>query len=309
MAEISKDLTVPKALDKMQQLKLTNATELEQIASLLSGGQLTNTFLGDNSHKKKAPGYSGIDGARKMLNEMIFESLSKYDSEIAKCTEFYSKQCALMEIARGAIAAANFVAANSRALILDAQGNINKCEVAIPETKLELSQHNMKCKHELSKLNTRLKIVMGDIAVMTMILKMTDCEKKLLEMENFALLHCTDECTKKSFIEFNHKGLQDKINKLQSSFSHGLMTDTFADMFEGINALQSTEFLQMQSQQSPLVNKTKFSNPPMPRTKVPGNPCNDPDRGAPSAADKRAAKCTIKKSPQCYKLQERFLLI
>merc|ERR1719191_1930661 len=31
--------------------------------------------------------------------------------------------------------------------------------------------------------------------------------------------------------------------------------------------------------------------------------------GAPSAADKNAAKCTIKKSPQCYKLQERFLLI
>merc|ERR1711865_109385 len=36
---------------------------------------------------------------------------------------------------------------------------------------------------------------------------------------------------------------------------------------------------------------------------------NDPSKGAPSAADKRAAKCTIKKSPQCYKLQERFLLI
>merc|ERR1719284_379943 len=31
--------------------------------------------------------------------------------------------------------------------------------------------------------------------------------------------------------------------------------------------------------------------------------------GAPSPHDKRAAKCTIKKSPQCYKLQERFLLI
>merc|ERR1740123_2002521 len=61
--------------------------------------------------------------------------------------------------------------------------------------------------------------------------------------------------------------------------------------------------------QTPIVNKTKFSNPPVPKTKVPGNPCNDPDAGAPSAADKRAAKCTIKKSPQCYKLQERFLLI
>merc|ERR1719199_1511860 len=181
MAEISKDLTVPKALDKMQQLKLTNATELEQIASLLSGGQLTKTFLGDSAHKKKAPGYSGIDGARKMLNEMIFESLSKYDAEIAKCTDFYSKQCALMEIARGAIAAANYVAANSRALILDAQAQINLCEVSIPETEQELKDHNLKCANELRKLNARLKIVLGDIAVMAMILKMTDCEKAFVQ--------------------------------------------------------------------------------------------------------------------------------
>merc|ERR1719199_2188500 len=309
MAEISKDLTVPKALDKMQQLKLTNATELEQIASLLSGGQLTNTFLGDNSHKKKAPGYSGIDGARKLLNDMIYESMSKYDAEIAKCTEYYSKQCAAMEACRGQIAASNYIAANSRSLILDSQATINKCEVDIPTRKLELKQHILKCKHELNKLRTRLKIVMGDIAVMTMILEMTDCDKKLLQMEKFALLHCTDQCTKKSFIEFNHEGLQQKINKLQSSLSQELMKDTFADLFEGIESLESTEFLQLGAQQSPIVNKTKFNNPPVPKTKVPGNPCNDPDKGAPSAADKRAAKCTIKKSPQCYKLQERFLLI
>merc|ERR1719269_566960 len=68
-------------------------------------------------------------------------------------------------------------------------------------------------------------------------------------------------------------------------------------------------FLQVSSKQTPLINKTQFNNPPVPRTEVPGNPCNDPDMGAPSAADKKAAKCTIKKSPQCYKLQERFLLI
>merc|ERR1719218_454984 len=39
------------------------------------------------------------------------------------------------------------------------------------------------------------------------------------------------------------------------------------------------------------------------------DPCNDKDGGAPSARHKRAAKCTITRSPQCYKLQERFLLI
>merc|ERR1719327_2141913 len=56
-------------------------------------------------------------------------------------------------------------------------------------------------------------------------------------------------------------------------------------------------------------SKTKFNNPPVPKTKVPSNPCTDPNKGAPSAEDKRAAKCTLKKSPQCYKLQQRFLII
>merc|ERR1719174_1249832 len=63
----------------------------------------------------------------------------------------------------------------------------------------------------------------------------------------------------------------------------------------------------MDAKQMP--NTTKFNNPPVPRTQVPKNPCTDPYKGAPSPEDKRAAKCTIKKSPQCYKLQSRFLAI
>merc|ERR1719271_2365209 len=165
--------------------------------------------------RKQPKGYSGIDGARKMLNDMIFESMSKYDQEIAKCTGYYSEQCAALEVCRGQIAGANYVAANSRALILDAQATINKCEVDIPTTKYELKQHNLKCKHELHKMNTRLKIVLGDIAVMTMILEMPDCEKALIQMKNFALMHCKDQCTKKSFVQFNHDGLQKEVSKLQ----------------------------------------------------------------------------------------------
>merc|ERR1719395_115608 len=82
------------------------------------------------------------------------------------------------------------------------------------------------------------------------------------------------------------------------------MHNTFADMFDGVEALEQMELMQM-----PVVNKTDFNNPPVPRTEVPMNPCTDPNGGAPSEADKAAAKCSIKKSPQCYKLQERFLLI
>merc|ERR1719482_1194401 len=82
--------------------------------------------------------------------------------------------------------------------------------------------------------------------------------------------------------------------------------------------MKSTEFMQVHEhvehgkhlkQQPEIANKTQFNNPPVPRTIVPANPCTDPNGGAPSAADKRAAKCTIAASPQCYKLQERFLLI
>merc|ERR1719224_298833 len=74
--------------------------------------------------------------------------------------------------------------------------------------------------------------------------------------------------------------------------------------------MESMEFLQLDAQisQARIVNKTQFNNPPVPRTQVPMNPCTDPAKGAPSAATKRAAKCTLT-GAKCYKLQERFLLI
>jgi len=268
--------------------------------------QATNLALGKGSHLRKGKqpkGYGGIDGARKMLNDMIFESMTKYDTEIAKCTEYYATQCAAMEACRSQISASNYIAANSRALILDAQAVINVAEVEIPTKEQELKQHNLKCKHEIIRMNARLKIVLGDIAIMTMILKMTDCDaKNLLQTKSFALLSCVDKCTNKHFIKFDHDGLQEKVSQLQS-VSHNSMSETFGDLFEGI------ESLEMSSQQPPAVNKTTFNSPPLPMTAVPKNPCTDPNMGAPSQADKAAAKCTIKKSPQCYKLQERFLLI
>merc|ERR1719387_370343 len=122
------------------------------------------------------------------------------------------------------------------------------------------------------------------------------------------VLRCLDPCTKKSFITFKEDSLKKQISKLRSSRSNKLVQETFADLFDGVRSLESMEFLQLDAQIEPAINKTDFNNPPVPRTKVPANPCNDPDGGAPSAATKRAAKCVL--SPgACYKLQERFLLI
>jgi len=135
MDTISKTMTQTKALEVLQKSTLVKTPTLSQITTLLSGKQ----HLRKGAHD----GFGGLNGARLLLNDMIHEVLVKYDAEIAKCTDYYAKQCALMEVARGQIASANYIAATARALILDAQYNINFCEIAIPETKAELKDHNL----------------------------------------------------------------------------------------------------------------------------------------------------------------------
>jgi len=302
MDAITKSLTPEKALALLHAKNKTN-TALLQVAEL---ALTKHSSLRAHRKSHKAAG-SGLDGAKTLLNDMIFESLTKYDGEIAKCTSFYSSQCSLMTIARGEISASNFLAANSRMHILDSQGTIGRCEDDIPQKKLELKGHNSKCKSEIKKSNARLKIVLGDIAVMTMILKMTDCAKKNMLVQ-VGLMKCQDMCSKTSFITFKQQALKEQMDKLQSSLSHELSTEAMGDLFNGVEGLETLEF-HNGVQQAPAANKTAFNNPPTPRTEVPANPCNDPNGGGPSMNSKRSAKCTITKSPQCYKLQERFLLI
>jgi len=120
------------------------------------------------------------------------------------------------------------------------------------------------------------------------------------------MLRCQDRCSKQSFITVENDEVKQELNKLKSSSSQQLIKDTFADMFDGIEGLAGTEVELVQIGAAP-INKTQFNNPPVPRTAVPGNPCTDPAKGAPSAS-KRGNKCTLSKG-NCYKLQERFLLI
>merc|ERR1719183_2043809 len=211
-----------------------------------------------------------------------------------------------MEVARGQISAANFRAATARALILDSQANINHCEISIPETKAELKDHKLQCKTELARLDAQMKIILEDIKVMTMILEMSDCDAKFLQYKKLTLL------TGKVQVYFNHNGLEDQLKKLQLPAAQALLNDNFADMFDD-DSEDETELLQVEGSEYMEVkqarNKTKCNNPPLPRTKVPSNPCTDKYAGAPPPPSKRAGKCTLKKSPRCYKIQGKFLQI
>jgi len=303
MEGIMSSMSTSKAWHVLEKSNLTTTALIE----------MTSQAHGKQAHLRKAAptGYAAVEGARRMLNDMIYVSMSKYDSEIAKCTAYYSEQCAAMESCRGQIAASNYIAANSRAKILGAQSTINQMQGDIPMKKGELKRHNAKCDNEKTNARNRLQIVQGDIEVLTEILKMTDCDKELIQIKKLSLLHCQDPCTKKSFITFNHDGLKQKVSQLQSTLSHGLMQDTFKDLFEGIQSIKSIGVTELDAHQSPFVNKTQFKNPPLIETVVPHNPCTDPNAGAPSARDrgKGKGKCSIAASPDCPRIQERFLLI
>merc|ERR1719478_1600117 len=158
---------------------------------------------GRTLHLRKQPkGYAGIEGARQLLNDMIFAAATKYDKEIEMCTAYYSEQCHAMEACRGQIAASNYVASHSRTLMLDSQDRMDKAEKDIEEGKEELKEHNRKCHEELTKFRARLKVLSGDIEIMEGILKLTECGDSLLDTKN-ALLSCKDPCTKKKFVTFN----------------------------------------------------------------------------------------------------------
>ena len=83
MAAIMSSMSSTRAMEVLEHSK-SSTSELLQVANMALGKQ--------SALRKQPKGYSGIDGARKLLNDMIYESMSKYDAEIAKCTDYYSRQ-------------------------------------------------------------------------------------------------------------------------------------------------------------------------------------------------------------------------
>jgi len=269
--------------------------------------QIGDLAMGRQGNLRQPKGYAGLESARKLLNDMIYEAAMKYDEEIASCTDFYSKKCSALEKGQSDVLAANFIAASSRTLMSVASGIIERMTQEIASTKITLAEHLAQCKKQRRELTTRLEIVLGDIEVLTTILEMTDCKanKALLQLRR-----CHNECTKENTIEFAHHELQAKIEGLRSKLSKDLFQDTMADLFQGIESMQSAELVQTGSSpvSSRFANKTSNMKPPAPKTQKLGA-CSDPYKGyPPPPGSKSGSGCQLTPG-SCYKLQGRFLRI
>merc|ERR1719409_2312455 len=96
-----------------------------------------------------ATGYSGVEGAKTKLNEMILESEQKLDLELAKCEQYDIQTKAEMEETRQDIATYNAVAAQARAMILQAMTTIQIIETKLPEVKQVLQSTMDKCEADI----------------------------------------------------------------------------------------------------------------------------------------------------------------
>jgi hypothetical protein len=231
-----------------------------------------------------ATGYSGVDKAKNMLNEMIEEVQEKYDLELQKCCEYDELQSYLMEEARQDISMFNAEAAEARMQVLEAQAHIQVCETKLPELNDALEVHNTQCAEEIASLRAQLKIVTEDLSVMKTILGMTDCDKSLF------LLSCKDECTGESLVSFGHDSLHAAASKLQSSAARQLLNEELVEAYHSGNVTNN------------LTEVETTLEPKM--TVMRSGPCKQP-----VAADKRTGKCSMNSNPNCAKMQEKFLYI
>merc|ERR1719217_847947 len=90
MKRIMSSLTTEQAMAKF--IDRTNATLVNLVKEALSNRRVKSSrAMGGNLRASADPtekGYSGVDKAKNMLNEMIQETQAKYDIEIQQCCDY-----------------------------------------------------------------------------------------------------------------------------------------------------------------------------------------------------------------------------
>jgi len=318
MATIMRSMTTDSAMQILTKDQQASAALIASVRTVLSSSKSRAlSHMHEGRHLRSSTGQPDISDTMQMLNTMVYESQKKYDLEQAKCSNYYAKQCAEMEASRGEIAATSGAGASCKAKTLSAQGEVKRTSKELPTLRLTLADQSKHCESRVNATKMRLSSLMGDISRMTSILKMTECNKALLQKKSLNLLHCQTACAAKPYVSFQDSGIREKLDELESPRLHEALQETFADVLGSKTFGQGAELVQeepptkdseaMKVLQAPVVNESKVMRQPAPRTEMPPDPCKDSGFGAP--AGKRASKCTVSDNPDCGAIQSRFLFI
>merc|ERR1719482_50580 len=98
---------------------------------------------------------------------------------------------------------------------------------------MELKDHNLACAKTIKALNAQLVVVMGDIAIMTMILEMSDCDAKLLmQHQPIRMLRCENTEQNCYYDIFDHADLQKEVQRLKAPSTQDRLAKTFAALYD-----------------------------------------------------------------------------
>jgi len=309
---IMRNMTDASALDILKKDQRTPPALIASVQTLLASARSQGSLRASSVQPD-------VGSTKKMLNDMLYQSLKKYDLEQAKCSNYYATKCAERDSLDSEISRESAAGAACKSKTLSAQAGLGLAQPKPPKVELLLKFHEADCEKEINATETHLKRVKNDIAVMTTILTMTDCSKKaLVQTKKLGLLHCKTECAAKTFVSLEDPDLRAKLNELESAGAHQAFQEMFSDLagtggkgpiIELLEDGQPSKGKTSQGKKKPLkIKKTKPMRKPAPRTQKPADPC-DPNAAMPNPSSKRAGKCTVGGAPNCPKMNNRFLFI
>lgn len=219
-----------------------------------------------------------LTAARDNLNQMIFEGKRKKDLEEAKCSEFEDAQSKLVEATKQDVALFQGEATRARGRVVSAQKAIELLEAGIPALKDRLVEQQTKCSEDSFALKKQLKIVADDITHMSKVLDGTSCAAAV------ALLQCSGRGT--SFITFGHHVMRRKFSKLQSPIVREIVQQGLTKAYASARPAPALSFLQ-EDEEDPVIKTSD----------------------QPTSARKQHNKCTLRNSPSCEGIRDRFMQI
>merc|ERR1719499_2073919 len=174
----------------------------------------------------------------------------------------------------------NADAASARAAVLIAQGNIGTLEELLQETTIKFEMHKENCIRELNELNAELKIILGDIQVMSTIIGLIDCESGSASSSFVQCAHCDNG------IMLQHDQIQEALSKLKSQVAKDFVKKSMVKPGVFVQGgFRSTFNLPVGG-----VNVSDVPVAPVPFDCQP------------------TTKCTIGGNPNCQKLLDKFLV-
>lgn len=296
MAKLMSNMTLHGALESLHHGHHSGSKAVAMVQEALehkSHAKHHRTHKHLRSHSTSDPsGYAAVQPAIDEINKMVKENQQKYDMELHKCCMYDEIQSAVIEESRQDIALFNAEASECYRDILQADGVIELCEDKLPELDDALNNHKAECAAERKELHDQLKIIKGDLNVMSDILKLTDCKDEANKPTFLQMRRCVDGC---AYYNFEHPDLHNLVSHLQAADSRQILHENLDEL--------------MEHRDDPATTTTSEPPKPWAPDKLPdmtmkrSSPCKEP-----VANDKRTGKCALGPA-ECKPIHEKFMYI